>query len=271
MPSSPTLRGRKPRLVDRRGAFHQSQGVFRLRRHVPVAAHALDASDWYHNLLGSSTWLLVTAMIAFYAVVVLIFAGFFTAISHECGLNITSFGDAFLLSAETISTIGYGIPDAYLNHCPAGPAVVFAATAAGIIVDALAIGIIFARFSRGTRRASTVLFSRTGVLRCIRGRWYFMLQVCEMRYKALIEAHVRLYAIRRTPQSVIGPTLATASVSSMEDVESPQLIALQTHGMRLQHPNVRWVSSRKTKKTQKSRPEKRCKGSKRGGWVIVTA
>lgn len=40
------------------------------------------------------------------------------------------------------------------------------------------------------------MFSQMGVVRKIRGHYYLMLQVCERRKHQLVEAHVRLYAVR---------------------------------------------------------------------------
>lgn len=40
------------------------------------------------------------------------------------------------------------------------------------------------------------MFSQMGVIRQIRGHYYLMLQVCERRKHQLVEAHVRLYAVR---------------------------------------------------------------------------
>ena len=42
------------------------------------------------------------------------------------------------------------------------------------------------------------MFSNFAVLRKIRGQYYFMFQVCERRKHQLVEAHVRLYAVRHT-------------------------------------------------------------------------
>lgn len=40
------------------------------------------------------------------------------------------------------------------------------------------------------------MFTNSAVIRKIRGDYYFMLQVCERRKHQLVEAHVRLYAMR---------------------------------------------------------------------------
>lgn len=58
------------------------------------------------------------------------------------------------------------------------------------------IGLIFARISRATSRASTIIFSGRGVIRRLHGKLYFMFQTCELRKHQLVEAHVRMYAMK---------------------------------------------------------------------------
>lgn len=231
------------RLIDRHSSFRQSLGILRLRRHVPSAALALEATDWYHNLLRLSTSYLVLLMFLVYALVLLAFAGFFMAASRHCGLEVKSLHDAFMLSVETFATIGFGVPDPYFKQCLGGPFLLYAVTAVSLLFDAIVIGLFFARFSRGTVRAATVLFSDKAVIRNVRGRWYFMLQVCDLRHKSLVEAHVRLYTVRRTSRRT-SPAVPSSTYLVYSDEgsmsETPLApVALQTYSMRLQHPNVR--------------------------------
>lgn len=46
------------------------------------------------------------------------------------------------------------------------------------------------------KRAGTIMFTNSAVIRQIRGSYYLMFQVCERRKHQLVEAHVRLYAVR---------------------------------------------------------------------------
>lgn len=87
-----------------------------------------------------------------------------------------------------------------------------------MFLDAIAIGIIFQRFSRAQARANTIVLSTNACVRRIRGELYFMFQACEMRKHQLVEAHVRMYAVRH-------------------DVEFGQYYYFQSHPMRIQHPD----------------------------------
>lgn len=72
-----------------------------------------------------------------------------------------------------------------------------AQTIVGLVWDAVLLGLVFNRMSRGSPRGKTILFSDRAVVRQIRGRWHFMFQVCEVRKHALMEAHVRVYCVRK--------------------------------------------------------------------------
>ncbi|KAI9895690.1 hypothetical protein PsorP6_009766 [Peronosclerospora sorghi] len=50
------------------------------------------------------------------------------------------------------------------------------------------------------QRAHTILFSKSAVIRKIRGQYYFMVQTCERRKHQLVEAHVRLYAVKHATE-----------------------------------------------------------------------
>ena len=70
---------------------------------------------------------------------------------------------------------GYGVSNIFWNECPAGPAVLLMILLSSMTVNAIWIGTFYARFSRPTRRASSVLFSDRAVIRMIDGHWYLMM------------------------------------------------------------------------------------------------
>ena len=129
----------------------------------------------------------------------------------------------------------------------------------GLFLDAWLLGVVFNRLARGTPRANTVLFSDRGalpnppasafivrtppdsadrplerldlkrallcfcaaVVRKIRGRYHLMFQVCEMRKHALLEAHVRMYTVRK----------------DMDHLGTGAVAYFQPFHMRVQHPD----------------------------------
>ena len=128
--------------------------------------------------------------------------------------------DAFLFSLETMATIGYGTQDIFFNDCLITALVLTLQICSKLVIDGAVIGIIYARLSRPSKRASTIVFSNIAIIRRIRGRLYFMFQLCELRKHHLVEAHVRCYTIRHERDSS-GKTCAP----------------FQTCAMRLSHPN----------------------------------
>ncbi|EGD80687.1 hypothetical protein PTSG_01277 [Salpingoeca rosetta] len=233
-----------PRFLDRRGLFKQSRGSFNMRRIIPRAAVAsLHMRDWFHTLLTMSSLKIGLVLLVIYVSAVLLWAGLYHLISEPCDLQLHTFEDAFMLSIETLTTIGYGVPSPYFNGCLAGPFVVLSQSAAGLFIDALCIGLIFARISRGNRRSFTIVFSNNAIIRQIGNNWYFLFQVCDLKKYALVEAHVRMYAIRHRTVSSGGRAVPRSSgpARTISSSSSPPLdpthVWFQSHAMRLTHPN----------------------------------
>lgn len=183
------------RLLDRDGRFFQSKGIFSIRR---TGRHMrLKWDDWFHSLIHWNTVYIMLLASATYTFFFLLFSPFYYIISDDCGLEITSLRDAFYLSVETMVTIGYGVPDPYFRGCLSGAFVILIQSLVGVLLDAVLLGVIFSRISRGQRRANTVIFSDKAIIREVDGKPYFMFQVCEMRKHQLSEVHVRCYAMHR--------------------------------------------------------------------------
>ncbi|KUF89445.1 hypothetical protein AM588_10008332 [Phytophthora nicotianae] len=106
--------------------------------------------------------------------------------------------DAYIFSLETIMTIGYGAPtdDIFYGGCTSIATLLTLESFAGIILDSVCIGIFYARFSRAN--------------------------TCERRKHQLVEAHVRLYAVRHEAE---------------DDADEPNDFLFQCHQMRVQQPD----------------------------------
>lgn len=171
-----------------------------------------------------------------------------TTTASHCGMDVHNFAEALYFSLSTMTTIGYGVSDYYFGDCWTPFVVVLLQVLCGITYDALAIGIIFQRLSRGQNRSNSVVFSNKAVIRRIQGKLYFMFQLCEQRKHQLAEAHVRLYCVRherdhstqsnmkndlQVPSGDVKASAGTSSTSSL-DLET---CYFQTHMMRTQHPD----------------------------------
>lgn len=155
--------------------------------------------DFFHTLANKPTWQIMLFLTVLYTLFMIICAGLFMSVSDECDLDITTFTEALFFSVETTMTIGYGLKsnDPYMNSCTSGITLLILIMIASTFMDALLLGLLYARISRADKRGLTVCFSDKAVIRTINGRRYFMLQLCEMRAHQLVEAHVRCYCIRR--------------------------------------------------------------------------
>ena len=192
------FRGDK-RLIERGGDFHQSTGKIALRKKIKRRYfRALYGVDLFHSLVDAPTTRIIGILMGTYMTIVIIFALVYWAISLTlgCNLDIVTFADSFAFSLETMATIGYSTSDIFFDDCPLVLTVLSMQVCVKLIADAVTIGVLYCKLSRPHARASTVIFSDKAVIRRIRGKLYFMFQLCELRKHQLVEAHVRVYVVR---------------------------------------------------------------------------
>ena len=193
------------RILDRDGYFHQSLGHWNIQRTGGAwLFFPLYSSDPFHSLLNAPTFRIYSILFVSYLGTIYAFGAVYLAIStagsedgtQSCSMDISNMLEAYYFSLSTMTTIGYGVSDYYFGDCWSPLLVISLQCCVALVFDALAIGIIFQRLSRVAKRASTIIFSDRAVIRRVRGRLYFMFQVCELRKHQLIEAHVRVYCVR---------------------------------------------------------------------------
>jgi hypothetical protein len=191
---------RRDRLLDRDDVFFQSKGDIALKKRVVGTEwRSLYYDDWFHSLVNSPMLRLMIVLLGSYMLLTLLFAIPFYYISkfHGCALEIDTFRDAFAYSLETTATIGYGTSDIFFDECWSPVLVIALNVCFKMVLEAFAIGVIYCRLSNPVTRSKTIIFSDKAIIRRIRGKLYFMIQLCELRKHQLVEAHIRLYAIRR--------------------------------------------------------------------------
>jgi hypothetical protein len=140
--------------------------------------------------------------------------------SEKCKTGVNTHLDGFGFSVSTMFTIGFGTNggDVFFGECVNMQVIITLQSLIAILLNAITIGVIFQRVARAQSRANTIVLSATAVVRRVRGNLYFMFQACEMRKHQLVEAHVRMYAVRH-------------------DVEYGQHYYFQSYPMRIQHPD----------------------------------
>ena len=146
-----------------------------------------------------------------------------------------------------MTTIGYGVSDYYFGGCYTPLLIVLWQVCTAIVFDAVAVGLIFHRISRGAKRSRSILFSDKAIIRRIRGRPYLMFRLGERRKYNLIDASVRCYCVRHERI----PTHASSSKSPYKKTESHNNASARVHvetayfvsrHMRLVQPDDRFGS-----------------------------
>jgi len=193
------------RILDRKAPFGQSAGRWsvenaRFRKRGSITGDMgqlteLFLGDIYHAILDAPLRLQLLAFFAFYMLSFVFFALLYLWIAEPCGLQCAgSFIKAYMLSVETMTTVGYGVSDPYMHGCWQGAVVLTAQCLQNILMGAWFIGVIFQGLSRPQSRASTIVFSDKAVIRRVDGAHYLMFRICDLRIQnALIEPHVRCY------------------------------------------------------------------------------
>lgn len=253
------------RIFDRKGGFFQSHGKVNVRKLIERKDwRALYRLDWFHSLIDSPTPRIVMLLMIVYLAVILFFAVlyYFESKLLDCNLGIEVMVEAFVFSLETMATIGYGTGtgDIYFNDCMIPIGTLTVQVCLKLVVDAIAIGVIYCRLARPNARASTIIFTDKAVIRRIRGKLYFMFQICELRKHQIVEAHIRLYAIRHEvepgienndlrcssddgsddseAEAVDDESLLSGSYQSQSSTQKKKhRVFMQTSAMRLNHPN----------------------------------
>jgi potassium inwardly-rectifying channel subfamily J len=113
-----------------------------------------------------------------------------------CIMNVTSFSGAMLFSIETQQTIGYGLR-VTTEKCSEAILIVMVQSAIGVMLQSLMVGIVFAKLSRPKKRSETLMFSKNCVINLRDGRLCLMCRVADMRKSHIVEAHVRMYLIKK--------------------------------------------------------------------------
>jgi hypothetical protein len=139
--------------------------------------------------------------------------------------------EALYFSLSTMTTIGYGVSDYYFSGCWTPLLLVLWQVCTAISFDAVAVGLIFHRISRGRKRGKTITFSDKAVIRKIRGVPHLMFRLGELRRYHLIEASIRVYCIRHERHPV---RRSSQVAGGARNVETTHFITRQ---VKLLHPD----------------------------------
>jgi inward rectifier potassium channel len=160
-------------------------------RVVAIGLPTAWAGDLYHHLVALPWMGFIAGLSFLYLGLNCLFALFYL-LGDGAILNARpgAFSDAFFFSVETLSTIGYG------QMSPAtlyGNIVMTAEALIGVMLLAVAAGLMFARFSRPNAR---VVFSRVAVVAPFNGVPTLSLRLANARHNQILDAQVSVTFIR---------------------------------------------------------------------------
>lgn len=167
---------------------------------VVVGASRHPLRDAYHALLRMGwTMTIVTISVAFLALNA-VFAVGYTLVGGIMHARPGNFADAFFFSVQTMGTIGYG---AMYPETTGAHLLVVSEAVVGLVVTALATGLVFAKFSL---TQAIVAFTRNATIAPIDGKPTLTFRVGNERKNMIIDASVRV-ALVRTERTAEGQTL----------------------------------------------------------------
>ncbi|KAK9825397.1 hypothetical protein WJX81_000403 [Elliptochloris bilobata] len=150
--------------------------------------------DFFISALNTKLWILILIITLVYLATFFIFAGIWWGVylnAEDCITNIQGFPMAFLISVATQQTIGYG--NSAPNNCWGPVVVVTAQTLVGVFLDAVVIGVIFARISHPKYRGRTIAISDSAVIARRDGILKFMFRVADFRRTPVVEPKAKAY------------------------------------------------------------------------------
>ena len=189
-------RDSRQRLLNRDGSFNVIRlGLGFLEEFAP-----------YHFLLTTSWSGFLTTVGVTYVLINVVFAAAYLACGGGAlaGADASTFGGplarAFFFSVETFATIGYG------QIQPIGPAanvVVTIEALVGLMYQALATGLLFARFTRPT---ASVIFSRAAIVAPYNDGQALMFRIVNRRRNEIIQLEAQVLFSVMTPDGRGGAT-----------------------------------------------------------------
>ncbi len=156
--------------------------------------------DAYHAFLTMPWWWAIGLIVAVYLLLNALFAVAYVETGGVYNARPGSFVDAYYFSVQTMGTIGYG---AMYPISRAANLVVIAESVTGLLVTALATGLVFSKFARTSSR---MVFSRQVVISPVDGVPTLQLRLGNERGNSIVESHIHI-TLSRTEHTKEGHLL----------------------------------------------------------------
>ncbi len=162
-----------------------------------VGARAAPFRDAYHAFLEASWPVAIGGISGLWILVNMAFATAYAAVGGVSGA--VSWRDHFYFSVQTLSTVGYG---AMVPQSEAAHLLVTLESLAGLVVTAVATGLVFAKFGRTTTH---LIFARQAVIGTQDGVPTLAVRVGNERLNKIVDVRFAIQLIR-TEHTVEGQT-----------------------------------------------------------------
>jgi inward rectifier potassium channel len=163
-----------------------------------IGARSMPFRDLYHGFLRAPWWAALGLIVVVYLGLNACFAIAYYFSDGIANARPDSFADVFYFSIQTMGTIGYG---AMYPQTALANALMVMESVTGLVVTALATGLVFSKFSQSTAR---IVFSAQVAIGPMDGVPTLMFRVGNERDSRIIEAHIRVSLVRteRTKEGV---------------------------------------------------------------------
>ncbi len=167
--------------------------------------------DAYHALLRMSWWGVIAVISVVFIVLNALFAVLYLVFGGVANARPDSFLDAFFFSVQTMGTIGYG---AMFPASRAANTIVVVESIVGLLVTALATGLVFVRFSLTRPR---MVFGRNAAIGPMDGKPTLMIRLGNDRSNQIYDAQMRLILTTTTRTTEGVPFYRTADLKLVRD------------------------------------------------------
>ena len=176
-----------------------------------IGARRPGLRDAYHALLRMSWWRVIAVIVLVFLLLNAIFALLYMVVGGVANARRGSFLDAFYFSVQTIGTIGYG---SMFPVSTGANNIVVLESIVGLLITALATGLVFVRFSLTRPR---VVFGRYAAIGPMDGIPTLMIRLGNDRSSQIYDARMRLMLMttNRSPEGEV--SYRTTDLALMRD------------------------------------------------------
>lgn len=183
-------RKNRPTLVD--AGRHKGESRVIYKGHN-IALHLL-SKDFFISVVNLDTWQIIAGVAALYLLAFFFWSliwWLITAYYPGCLYGASDYVDALAFAAVTQMTIGYG--NTGPQQCWAATWIIIVQSVVGVILEAVVLGVVFARISHPHQRSRSIFMSNKAVVARRDGILKFMFRVADIRTTQVVEPKVKAY------------------------------------------------------------------------------